>query len=233
MKTVSKTEIDEMLTQTLEDRRLSRTERRALREVFADMSLDEEGRAFIRHRVFAMAREIIQGAEDHAVLDWAEDVIKLLVPQMERDPSIAEAHFSPGDECRRRITGLLKQARSSIDICVFTITDDRLAQPILDAHRRGVAVRIITDNDKAEDRGSDAYRLGKAGVPVRVDMSEHHMHHKYAIFDKFTLLTGSYNWTRSAAQYNQENVIVSDDPKLVAPFLQKFDEFWDSLGPSK
>lgn len=232
MKSVSKSELDAMLLETLEDQRLSRTEKRALREVFADMELDEDARSFVRHRVFALAREAIRGAEYHAVIDWVEKVIKLLVPDIPRDASIAEAHFSPGDECRHRITRLLERARSSVDICVFTITDNQLARPIREAHERGVAVRVITDNDKAEDRGSDAYDLAREGVPLRVDRSEHHMHHKYALFDKTTLVTGSYNWTRSAARHNQENIIVSDDPRLVKRFQASFDEFWEILGAS-
>ncbi len=222
-----------MLASTLEDRRLSRSERRALREVFADYDLDEEERAFVRNRVFAMARDVIRSAEAQMVLDWAEDVIKLLVPGLVRDHSIAEVHFSPGDECRIRIRSLLAHATTSADICVFTITDDELAKPILEAHRRGVAVRIISDNDKAEDRGSDVYRLAQAGVRVRFDLSEHHMHHKFALFDATTVLTGSYNWTRSAAEHNRENLIVTDDPKLVRPYQRNFDELWDSLGPRR
>jgi hypothetical protein len=32
---------------------------------------------------------------------------------------------------------------------VFTITDDRITEEIVDALKRGVAIRIITDNDKS------------------------------------------------------------------------------------
>ena len=41
--------------------------------------------------------------------------------------------------------------------------------------------------------------LAELGVAVRIDRSEHHMHHKFALFDDAILATGSYNWTRSAA----------------------------------
>jgi cardiolipin hydrolase len=98
---------------------------------------------------------------------------------------------------------LLAEAAGRVDICVFTITDDRVADQILAAHRRGVAVRIISDDEKAFDEGSDIDRLRHAGVPVRVDSSVHHMHHKFALFDGRRLLTGSYNWTRAAARDNQ------------------------------
>ena len=41
----------------------------------------------------------------------------------------------------------MRGCRATLDICVFTIADDRLTESILAAHRRGVAVRIITDEE--------------------------------------------------------------------------------------
>jgi phosphatidylserine/phosphatidylglycerophosphate/cardiolipin synthase-like enzyme len=57
------------------------------------------------------------------------------------------------------------------------------------------------------------------------------MHHKFAVFDARTLLTGSYNWTRSAAEDNRENVLVVDDPRLVRPFVETFEELWAAFAP--
>jgi phosphatidylserine/phosphatidylglycerophosphate/cardiolipin synthase-like enzyme len=222
-------ELDDILRQTLDDRRLSRTERRALTEVFADLDLSDDDRAFIRHRVFALAREQLRDTQAAQTLDWAEEVVKILHGKLEADPTISEVHFSPGDQCLRTIVRLLKRSKKNIDICVFTITDNRLAEEILAAHRRGVTVRILSDNDKAHDRGSDIERLAEAGVEVCVDESEHHMHHKFAVFDFTHVLTGSYNWTRSAAMHNRENVLVSDDPKLVRQYQVAFDELWAVL----
>jgi phosphatidylserine/phosphatidylglycerophosphate/cardiolipin synthase-like enzyme len=89
-----------------------------------------------------------------------------------------------------------------------------------------VAVRIITDNDKAFDRGSDVERLARSGIDVCVDRTSHHMHHKFAIFDRKRLLTGSYNWTRSAASSNEENFIIVDNPRLRSSFQDEFDRLW-------
>ena len=97
------------------------------------------------------------------------------------------------------------------------------------AHRRGVSVRVITDNEKSLDEGSDARGLERVGVAVRVDRSEAHMHHKYAIFDEEVLLTGSYNWTRSAALYNRENLVVTREARLVAAFGRDFEALWGDL----
>jgi phosphatidylserine/phosphatidylglycerophosphate/cardiolipin synthase-like enzyme len=121
---------------------------------------------------------------------------------------------------------LLSGARRSVEICVFAITDDRLSSAILDAHRRGVKIRVITDDEKATDLGADAKRLAEAGIALRMDRSIYHMHHKFALFDDSLLLTGSYNWTRSAADSNQENFIVSGDSRLIKPFSQLFEKLW-------
>ncbi len=187
----------------------------------------------LRSIAFRVARgELPADGPTEQVLDWLEDVNKALIPDETLDgvPS-SEAYFSPGQEPLRRIVGLLGDARKSCDICVFTITDDRIAKTILSCHQRGVALRIISDDEKAFDRGSDVDRLAAAGIAVRVDRTSAHMHHKFALFDRRTLLTGSYNWTRSAAAQNFENLIVTDDPRLAATFGSTFDDLWGELGP--
>lgn len=151
-------------------------------------------------------------------------------PENSRNSAWAEAWFSPHDDCAGRIINLLGEARQSADLCVFTITDDRISDAILSAHARGVRLRIISDNDKAHDLGSDIERFESAGIAVRVDRSAFHMHHKFAIIDGRRLLNGSYNWTRGAARDNQENLIVCDDARLVAAFQQEFEQLWVRYG---
>ena len=124
---------------------------------------------------------------------------------------------------------MFQETRRKADVCIFTITDDRIKDAIMDAHQRGILVRIISDNDKANDLGSDIYQLERAGVPVRCDRTDYHMHHKYAIFDGKSLLTGSYNWTRSAARNNEENFIVTAEDSLVQRFENSFADLWKQL----
>ncbi len=223
---------ESILRQTLDDRRLSRAERRAVREVIADWVPSDDTLAHCRSQAFDLARAALAEApttiERGKIVDWLEDVVKLLIPT-DDEPPVSEAHFSPGDRCLKRITALLRAAQRSVDICVFTITDDRIAQCILDCHRRGVALRVLTDNEKVFDKGSDIDRLEAAGIPVRVDRTHHHMHHKFAIFDGEVVLTGSYNWTRSAAAHNHENLVVSNDPRLARAFSRIFEEVWAEM----
>ena len=229
---IGKDEIDSILSATLDDQRLSRSERRALTAVFEEHAQDPQRQALFRHRAFELARQALKDPRDKAIVGWLEEVAKALVvaTQGDRGPKLAEAHFSPGDACRRRIVGLCKLARRCIDVCVFTITDDTLASALFEAHGRGVKVRVITDDEKMDDRGSDVVDLARAGIEVRIDHSEHHMHHKFALFDDAFVLTGSYNWTRSAARANEENIVVSDDPRLVGAFAETFAELWEAFG---
>ncbi|MHC4861956.1 MAG: phospholipase D-like domain-containing protein, partial [Planctomycetota bacterium] len=205
-----------------------RSERKALRRVIEDIAPDRRERAIIRSRVFAAALDALPDSRAEPVIEWLHDVLGVLHdPAVTRgEESSLEVLFSPGEDCVRRIAALIGSARESVDVCVYTITDDRIAGPLLEAHRRGVALRIISDDEKADDSGSDVLRLRQAGIPVVFDDSQWQMHHKFAIFDESIVITGSYNWTRTAADHNQENVVVSDDPRLVGAFAAEFERLW-------
>ena len=224
-------ELDQALRATLDDGRLSRAERQALNEVLQETPLDAARLGQLRARAFALARERATEPRALEALTWVEELVKLLAHLAEpASVAASQAYFSPGEACLKAVLGQLERSRKTADICVFTITDDRIARAILDAHSRGIQVRIITDNDKQYDGGSDVGRLRGAGIALKVDETEHHMHHKFAVLDGATLLNGSYNWTRSAGAFNDENLVVTSEPKLVQAFLRQFNALWDRLG---
>ena len=142
-----------------------------------------------------------------------------------------QAYFSPGPDCRIAIEQAMETALSELLICVFTISDDRLSDAVMAAHRSGLTVRVISDNDKMHDRGSDVERLSQAGVNMRIDRSPEHMHHKFMVIDGRTVMTGSYNWTRSAETRNEENIIAVDDPLLATRFSEEFERIWKLAEP--
>lgn len=223
-------ELDQALRVTLEDGRLSRAERQALSQVLHDTPLDGPRLSQLRARAFVLAKERASDPRAREALDWVEDLVKLLAHRERPVTAASRACFSPGDGCLTTILGELSQVRRTADICVFTITDDRIAHAILEAHARRVQVRVITDNDKQYDGGSDVARLRAAGIAVKVDETEHHMHHKFAVLDGVTLLNGSYNWTRSAGAFNEENLVVTSEPSLVQTFAGHFAKLWSTLG---
>ncbi|WP_428266777.1 phospholipase D-like domain-containing protein [Haliangium sp.] len=223
--------VAEMLDRTLDDRRLSRGERHAIGEVFAELALSEDERAAVRNLAFERAEAALPGAAAAEVLAWLREVIKSLdqATRPDRAPVRSELYVSPGTKPLERICQLLRSARDSVDVCVFTITDNRISRELHDAHERGVRVRIISDDDKSLDQGSDIRRLAELGVPTVLDGSGH-MHHKFAVFDRARVVCGSYNWTRAAAGDNHEDLVVSDDPGLVAGFRDEFERLWGSYG---
>ncbi|MFT7578741.1 MAG: cardiolipin hydrolase [Myxococcota bacterium] len=225
--------IDKALAETFEDRRLSRGERKAMKALVDSLPRPGDARHRFRARAFLMAMEHVKGGRAEEAVDWLEDLTKALWPSssdVAAGQSPSEAHFSPEGDPAGRIIRLLDKSRKSLDICVFTITDNRVTAAVIKAFKRGVALRVVTDNDKAGDRGSDVERLIDAGIPVAVDVSDHHMHHKFAIADRHVLLNGSYNWTRSASKFNQENVSISSDATLVSAYQREFDRLWSLWG---
>jgi cardiolipin hydrolase len=224
-------ELDRALRATLEDGRLSRAERQALGQLLQESPLDGNRLAQLRARAFAIAKERVTEPQARELFEWTEELIKLLshLQAPLAAPAPSRACFSPGDGCLSTILSELLRSRKTADLCVFTISDDRISAAILAAHARRVAVRIITDNEKQYDAGSDIERLRRAGIPLKVDESEHHMHHKFAVLDGATLLNGSFNWTRSASLYNEENLIVTSEVDLVRTFARQFESMWQAL----
>ncbi len=235
-------DLKSFLRQSLEDHRMSRGEAQALEAMLdGELSGKRQLRVLLA-QAFDLARGELASARDVPVLDWLQEVVRRATSVRERgiadgSPAalgrLAEAWFLPDPAALGRLVGLIKDCKQSLDVCVFTITHDELSGALLDAHRRGVKLRVITDDDKAHDRGSDIDRLREAGVAVETDDTEAHMHHKYAVFDGHVLLTGSYNWTRSASRVNQENFLLSDDPRLVSRYTKAFDELWRRFAPGR
>ncbi|SQI39503.1 Phospholipase D precursor [Leminorella richardii] len=219
-------ELERYLEDSLADLTLSQGERIQLRDIGQSLSAEQFG--FMRNRAFDMVRSHLDSAPTdlQPVLKWLETVVKTLDATARQKRVNSTAFFSPGSACRDKIRALLSHAQQSVDICVFTIADDDITDAIMQAHKRQVNVRIITDNDKSEDHGSDIDYLIRQGVTVVMDDSPYHMHHKFAIFDGRYLLNGSFNWTRSASQHNYENVLVTDNPDLLNLYQQQFNQLW-------
>ncbi|MEZ4407741.1 MAG: phospholipase D-like domain-containing protein [Polyangiales bacterium] len=215
-------ELDALLRQTLDDTRITPATRTAIERVFTQRALDTDAVTLFCAQAIVLARASLTDGAMRDVFGWV-----LRLAEIARDAPPARACFSPGEECLDAIVGCFERARRTADVCVFTITDDRITRAMLAAHRRGVKLRVVSDDDKAGDQGSDIDALRRAGVPVRLDQSEAHMHHKFALFDGERLLTGSYNWTRGAANYNAENVLVTGDRALVRAFTEEFERLWE------
>ncbi len=217
-----------ILEQTAADDNLSRSEARALRDRLK--GLDVARLRALRRQVFAAARQRLIDPQSKATLAWTEELVEALDkarPEATRGAGMRKVLMAPHDDIVGWLRRLIKGARDTLDICVYTVTDDRLSRPLVEAHARGIAVRLLTETDKADDLGSDIDDLARVGIKVRMDTSDDAlMHHKFMLVDGDVLATGSYNWTRSASKENHENLIITDDPALAAPFAEEFERLW-------
>lgn len=241
---MSASELEALLHKTLSDPRIPAATRRDIERVFARGVLDPDAVTVFCAQAIVLARAALTDARMRDTFAWVLRLARLArgespdapTPPTQRaapDHDVARAFFSPGDDCLHAIREEFGRAKRSADVCVFTITDDRIRSAMLDAKRRGVAIRVLSDNDKSLDEGSDIAPLRRDGIEVRIDDTEAHMHHKFTVFDGARLLTGSYNWTRSAANYNQENVVITTDRALVDAFSQQFERLWQRFAPTR
>jgi phosphatidylserine/phosphatidylglycerophosphate/cardiolipin synthase-like enzyme len=217
-------QIIEYLRQSIEDEVLSKSERKSLKELITENPLDDHQMNVLRSKIYELANEKVNSQNYNFILDWVKSVNSaLLLPQ---PGTLSDAYFSPGEACRNVILKQINSAINELNICVFTISDDLISDSIITAYKQGKHIRIITDNDKSHDEGSDIAQLARAGVKVKMDRTEYHMHHKFMVTDQKAVVTGSYNWTRSAAKFNQENIVVSQEAGLIKSYLKEFEQLW-------
>ncbi|TGD81778.1 phospholipase D-like domain-containing protein [Hymenobacter wooponensis] len=235
---LSATELLQQFRQAFADVNLSPEEARQLRGSLTRFTQGGGSLEALRHQLFALAQERFNTFKDKAVLEWLEEASALLSTSSEASQVAVQAtptgyksgvYFSPGLACVEAIQAFIQAAQQTLDVCVFTVADDRLTEALLMAHHRGVKLRLLTDNDKVRDQGSDVQQLYAAGILTRTDCTEYHMHHKFAVADGQAVLTGSYNWTRSAASHNQENLLISQDPALVGQYSREFERLWEQM----
>lgn len=127
----------------------------------------------------------------------------------------------------------LQRSKRSIDVCIFTFSCKEIGDVLINAHRCGIVVRCITDNEQVFATGSQVERLRRAGIQVRHNFNSYFMHHKFAVVDQDILVNGSLNWTLQGVCGNQENVVITDTPEMATPFLTQFEKLWDLYDPEK
>nr|XP_019939902.1 PREDICTED: mitochondrial cardiolipin hydrolase [Paralichthys olivaceus] len=132
-----------------------------------------------------------------------------------------------------RLLCRILSAKSSLDLCIFCFSNMELCRAVLALHSKGVTIQVLTDQEYAHVTGSQIGVLRKAGICVRCDVASVYMHHKFAVVDGRLLITGSLNWTLTAVQSNMENVLITEEPDLVRPFIREFRRLWAVNDPAR
>jgi len=158
-------------------------------------------------------------------IDWWQ--VYFTNPVMVNDPGNLEGSVA------EKLIDYINGAEKSIHIASFEFNLTPVARALIDAHKRGVEVRWITDdkygleaNDKEEGHGQFKM-LQDAGIEVKDDGRSALMHNNFWIFDRKITWTGSTNITRNGIFRNNNNVLIIKSPELAALYGKEFSEMWN------
>lgn len=139
-----------------------------------------------------------------------------------------EVYFTPGFLPQEIITAYMEAAKTTLDIAIYSWTLPSLAEAAINAHKRGVVVRVIEDYEQGNADYSVTEQLLDGGVNVVLDDQSGLMHNKFMLIDDKVVLTGSYNWSRAATARNRENFLVISRDRIVRAYKENFEEIWVS-----
>ena len=137
-------------------------------------------------------------------------------------PENIELCFTPPSGCAEVIVKKISKAKGSIFVQAYGMTSPSIVEALIKAQRSGVKVRILLDKSNLKDKWSKMDVLLKAGIDVRIDKVSGIAHNKVMIIDEQIVITGSFNFTRSADSRNAENVIIIDNSVVAKEYLQNW-----------
>ncbi|MBK7419997.1 MAG: phospholipase D-like domain-containing protein [Nitrospira sp.] len=140
-----------------------------------------------------------------------------------------DVYYAPEDQPIDRVVGLYAHATRYIYVSVYALTAPSVVKALVEAKRRGVDVRVITDRERLNDpkQHSAVNTLRLAGVPIRINRHDALMHLKQVVIDDAVNTSGSANHTTSGNRYNDERLDVITDARLTAKAREKFLTMWN------
>jgi phosphatidylserine/phosphatidylglycerophosphate/cardiolipin synthase-like enzyme len=133
-------------------------------------------------------------------------------------------YFSPQGGCTEAVVTAVANARTSLHVQAYSFSSYPIIKAIIAAQTRGVRVEVILDQSQRTEKYSALPALLTAQVPIWIDAVHQIAHNKVMIIDGDTVITGSFNFTRSAEYHNAENLLVVRDKALAARYEANFQE---------
>ncbi|MFM2428259.1 MAG: hypothetical protein RL012_143 [Bacteroidota bacterium] len=128
--------------------------------------------------------------------------------------AVIQVRFSPGGHCTQFVKEAISKAQKTILVQAYTFTSLPIAEALIKAHQRGVAVSILIDRSQLTGKYSQVRYMADQGIPIAVDRVSGIAHNKVMIIDDHYVLTGSFNWTKAAETINTENLLLIRDTKI-------------------
>jgi phosphatidylserine/phosphatidylglycerophosphate/cardiolipin synthase-like enzyme len=144
---------------------------------------------------------------------------------------------TPEDDPIPALLDLLRVAKKSIRVAAYGFTLAPVIDELIDAHKRGLDVRLILDASQAGGPAERAQvrRLKKAGVPLVEGRSEKGgiIHLKMFIVDGQWRWAGSWNVSESADKQDNEVYLFYWPEAANTSHLLKFEKEWKRLTKKK
>ena len=142
----------------------------------------------------------------------------------------------------------LSSAQRNIDLALFVFSAQQLTSVLRERVEAGVRVRLVADPGFASrpfsevldllgvalpdrnckiERGNEPFDKPLKGIGTPRLARGDKLHHKFAVIDNKTVITGSFNWSPSAAHTNDETLLVIHSPQLAQHFTREMDRLWD------
>lgn len=141
-----------------------------------------------------------------------------------------EVIFTRSRSVSAEIERLIQAAQTSVDAALYRLNNPRLARLLAEAVGRGVRLRLVLDRGKYEETASTRQMLAEIPLPFRLSYGRlgrgSKMHHKFAILDDATVVTGSYNWTLESEKENFDHLLVLRDGGEIETYRQEFEALW-------
>jgi len=177
-----------------------------------------------------MAEDYTKEFEEMFIDDkFGEDVVpQTPYPQFSIDGTDVEVYFSPDDGVAEHIQEILDNAVESIYFMAFSFTTDEFGEAIRRQAKNGLQVAGVMEEQQVKSNIGTEYDIFKqAGLAVFVDGNPGQMHHKTMIVDGQIVITGSYNFSRSAEIRNDENVVIFHNELIADYYMQEFRRIYD------
>ncbi len=141
------------------------------------------------------------------------------------DSSPVRIYFAPSPKISSALSEFISSAQSTVHVCIYDLDLEDVTDALIEAFRRGVKVRVVTDTD---NYGLPTIRrMLETGIEIVPDGRKSIMHNKFVIVDAQYVWTGSFNFTKNCAGRNDNNALIFESPEIAAGYLEKFGEYWN------
>jgi phosphatidylserine/phosphatidylglycerophosphate/cardiolipin synthase-like enzyme len=135
-------------------------------------------------------------------------------------------YFTPAADAASAIVHALDQSEREVLVQAYGFTNNAIAQALVRAHQRGVAVRVVLDEKSSPSNRYVMEVLSQAQVALRLDGRHAIAHNKVMVIDEQVVITGSFNFTNSAATRNAENFLILKSNQLAMRYKREWQTHW-------